>query len=91
MEENVEKIEVGNLFTIVDEDDQDQQMEVLGLLPVEGNEYVAAAFVEELELDSEEDIDIYFFRIEEEGDLTFIESDAEFDKVSSAFEEAAAE
>ncbi|MGM9956923.1 MAG: DUF1292 domain-containing protein, partial [Peribacillus sp.] len=37
---------------------------------------------------TEEDIDIFFFRVEGEGELNDIETDEEFEKVSSAFEAA---
>lgn len=83
----MDKIEVGEIFTISDENDQEQEVEVLGVLTVEGTEYVAVGFVEEIQQDTEEDIDIYFLRVDEEGDFTAIESDDEFEKVSAAFDE----
>ncbi|MGG4489113.1 DUF1292 domain-containing protein [Metabacillus idriensis] len=83
----MDKIEVGEIFTISDENDQEQEVEVLGVLTVEGTEYVAVGFVEEIQQDTDEDIDIYFLRVDEEGDFTAIESDDEFDKVSAAFDE----
>lgn len=83
----MDKIEVGEIFTISDENDQEQEVEVLGVLTVEGTEYVAVGFVEEIQQDTEEDIDIYFLRVDDEGDFTAIESDDEFDKVSAAFDE----
>ncbi|MDQ0859445.1 DUF1292 domain-containing protein [Bacillus sp. V2I10] len=83
----MDKIEVGEIFTISDENDQEQEVEVLGVLTVEGTEYVAVGFVEEIQQETEEDIDIYFLRVDEEGDFTAIESDDEFDKVSAAFDE----
>ncbi|WP_391117668.1 DUF1292 domain-containing protein [Psychrobacillus sp. L3] len=85
MEENTGKIEVGEIFTVLDENDQEQEMEVLGLLTVEDNEYAAVSFVEDIEGESEEDIDIFFFRVEDDEELSMIESDEEFDKVSAAF------
>jgi len=83
----MDKIEVGEIFTISDENDQEQEVEVLGVLTVEGTEYVAVGFVEEIQQDTEEDIDIYFLSVDEEGDFTAIESDDEFEKVSAAFDE----
>jgi uncharacterized protein YrzB (UPF0473 family) len=83
----MDKIEVGEIFTISDENDQEQEVEVLGVLTVEGTEYVAVGFVEEIQQETDEDIDIYFLRVDEEGDFTAIESDDEFDKVSAAFDE----
>lgn len=83
----MDKIEVGEIFTISDENDQEQEVEVLGVLTVEGTEYAAVGFVEEIQQETDEDIDIYFLRVDEEGDFTAIESDDEFDKVSAAFDE----
>ncbi|MDF0725516.1 DUF1292 domain-containing protein [Cytobacillus sp. S13-E01] len=83
----MEKIEVGEIFTITDEENEDQEVEVLGVLELEGTEYVAVSFVEDLREESEVDIDIFFLKIDEEGDISAIESDEEFEKVSSAFDE----
>lgn len=88
MEENLEKIEVGAIITVLDESDLEQEMEVLGLLTVDGGEYAAVGFVEDIQGESEEDIDVFFFRVENDGELSFIESDEEFEKVSAAFNEA---
>lgn len=88
MEENQGKIEVGNIFTVLDENDQEQDMEVLGLLTVEEVDYAAVGFVEDIQAETEDDIDVFFFRIEDEGELSFIEVDEEFEKVSAAFAEA---
>ncbi|WP_260858098.1 DUF1292 domain-containing protein [Bacillus sp. FJAT-22090] len=72
---------------VLDEDDQEQEMEVLGLLTVEEVEYAAVGFVEDIQEESDEDIDVFFFRVADE-ELSFIDSDEEFEKVSAAFEEA---
>jgi uncharacterized protein YrzB (UPF0473 family) len=82
----MEKIEVGEVFTITDENDQEQEVEVLGVMEVEGTEYIAVGFVEELEEETEEDLNVFFFRVEEDGELSYIEDDNEFDKVSTAFD-----
>lgn len=83
----MEKIEVGEIFTISDENDQEQEVEVLGAINIEGTEYVAVSFVEDLLEETGEDIDIFFLKVDQDGDFTAIESDEEFDKVSSAFDE----
>jgi uncharacterized protein YrzB (UPF0473 family) len=83
---DMEKIEVGEVFTITDENDQEQEVEVLGVMDVEGAEYIAVGFVEELQEDTEEDLNVFFFRVEEDGELSYIEDDNEFDKVSTAFD-----
>ncbi|PDX99856.1 DUF1292 domain-containing protein [Bacillus pseudomycoides] len=81
------EIEVGEIFTLSDESDQEQEVEVLGTMNVEGAEYIAVGFVEDLQKETDEDIDIFFLRVEDDGELSYIESDKEFGKVSAAFEE----
>ncbi|RRN71219.1 DUF1292 domain-containing protein [Peribacillus simplex] len=81
-------IREGEVFTLTDENDEGHEVEVLGSLDVEGTEYVAVGLLEDIEEDTEEDIDIFFFRVEGEGELLDIESDEEFEKVSLAFEAA---
>jgi uncharacterized protein YrzB (UPF0473 family) len=80
-------IEVGEVFTISDETDQEQEVEVLASINIEGTNYVAVGFVEDIKEETEEDIDIFFLKVDDDGDLTAIESDEEFDKVSAAFDE----
>jgi uncharacterized protein YrzB (UPF0473 family) len=80
-------IEVGEVFTISDETEQDQEVEVLASINIEGTNYVAVGFVEDIKEETEDDIDIFFLKVDEDGDLTAIESDEEFDKVSAAFDE----
>jgi len=83
----MEKIEVGDIFTLMDENDQEQEIEVLGTLTIDEVEYAAVAFADEIDEDSEGDIDVFFLRVEEDEQLSLIESDEEFDKVSAAFKE----
>jgi uncharacterized protein YrzB (UPF0473 family) len=80
-------IEVGEVFTISDETDQEQEVEVLASINIEGTNYVAVGFVEDIKVETEDDIDIFFLKVDGDGDLTAIESDEEFDKVSAAFDE----
>ncbi|MGG3928329.1 DUF1292 domain-containing protein [Metabacillus fastidiosus] len=87
----MENIEVGEIFTITDENDQEENIEVLAALNIEGTQYVAVSFVEDLQEETEEDIDIFFLKVDQDGDFTAIESDEEFDKVSSAFDEVTEE
>ena len=84
----MEKIEVGNIFKLIDENDEEQEIEVLGLLSIDEIEYAAVSFAEESQEESEEDIDVFFLRVEEDEELSIIESDEEFEKVSLAFQEA---
>ncbi|MED1472349.1 DUF1292 domain-containing protein [Bacillus salipaludis] len=84
----MEKVEVGEVFTIGDADDEEQEVEVLGVLTIEGTDYVAVGFVEDVRQETDEDIDIFFLKVDEGGDLSAIESDEEFTKVSYAFEKS---
>jgi uncharacterized protein YrzB (UPF0473 family) len=81
------KIEVGEIFTISDENEEEQEVEVLGAMEIEGAEYVAVAFVEDIKEEGKEDIDIFFLKVDGDGDFSAIENDEEFDKVSAAFDE----
>ncbi|MBO1628444.1 DUF1292 domain-containing protein [Bacillus cereus] len=80
------EIEVGEIFTLSDESNEEQEVEVLGTMNVEGAEYIAVGFVEDIETETEEDIDIFFLKVEEDSEFSYIESDEEFEKVSAAFE-----
>ncbi|KPB06395.1 DUF1292 domain-containing protein [Bacillus sp. CHD6a] len=82
----MEQIEVGDIFIVTDENDQEQELEVLGTMDVEGSVYVAVGFVEEIAKDTTGDVDIFFLKVEEDGELSEIETDEEFNKVSAAFE-----
>jgi uncharacterized protein YrzB (UPF0473 family) len=81
------KIEVGEIFMISDENTEEQEVEVLGVMTIEGSDYVAVGFAEDVRQESDEDIDIFFLKVDEDGDFSAIESDEEFDKVSAAFDE----
>ncbi|PLT35612.1 DUF1292 domain-containing protein [Bacillus sp. V5-8f] len=83
----MEKVEVGEIFTISDADDEEQEVEVLAMLTLENTDYVAVSFVEDLREENEGDIDIFFLKVDEEGDLSAIESDTEFERVSVAFDD----
>ncbi|WP_409270249.1 DUF1292 domain-containing protein [Neobacillus sp. SCS-31] len=83
----MEKIEVGEIFTISDENNEEAQVEVLAIMEVDGTPYAAVSFLEDLQEETDDDIDIFFLKVDEEGDLDAIQSDEEFDKVARAFEE----
>ena len=83
----MDELKVGEIFKITDENDEELEVEVLAAINIEGTEYVAVGFVEDLQEETEEDIDVFFLKVDEEGDFSAIESDEEFDKVSSAFDE----
>ena len=83
----MEKVNVGEIFTIADENDEELEVEVLAEVNIEGSTYVAVSIVEDLAEDTEEDIDVFFLKVDEEGEFSAIESDEEFDKVSAAFDE----
>lgn len=84
---SMEEIKVGEIFTIGEEDGEEQEVEVLAAINIEGTQYVAVGFVEDLKEETDEEIDVFFLRVDEEGDFEAIESDEEFDKVSNAFDE----
>ena len=83
----MEKVNVGEIFTIADENDEELEVEVLAEINIEGTAYVAVSIVEDLAEETEEDIDVFFLKVDEEGEFSAIESDEEFDKVSAAFDE----
>ncbi|SET56807.1 Protein of unknown function [Oceanobacillus limi] len=82
----METIEVGEVFTISDETNEEQEVEVLAKVTLQGTDYVAVSFSEDLKEGSEGDIDIFFLKIDEDGELAAIESDEEFEKVSEAYD-----
>jgi len=90
-EKNMAKIEVGDIFTLFDENNEEQEIEVLGTLDIDGVEYAAVGFAEETQDESEEDIDVFFLRVEDDEELSVIESDEEFERISAAFKEAGEE
>ncbi|TQR10154.1 DUF1292 domain-containing protein [Psychrobacillus soli] len=81
-------IEVGEILTVLDEEDREQEIEVIGLLTIEDKEYAAVAFAEDIKEETEEDMDVFFFQVVDGEDLAEIETDEEFEKVSAAFLEA---
>jgi uncharacterized protein YrzB (UPF0473 family) len=83
----MDKVEVGEVFTISGENNEEQEVEVMATLTLDGTEYVAVSFAEDLREENEGDIDLFFMKLDEDGDFSAIESDEEFDKVSSAFDE----
>lgn len=82
------KVEVGEILILEGENGQEEEMEVLGTLDVEGTEYAVAGLVEEIQRETNDDMEIFFFRIDEEGELHEIESDDEFQKVARVLEES---
>lgn len=83
----MEKIEVGEIFSISDDVNENHDVEVIATLELEGTQYIAVSFVEDLEEVTDEEIDLFFLKVDDEGDIAPIESDEEFEKVSSAFDE----
>lgn len=81
-------IENGEVLTLVDDEGVEQEVEVMGSLDLENQHYIAVAYLDELEDDEneKEDLDIFFLQVNENNELSIIENDEEFEKVSSAFE-----
>lgn len=83
----MDDIEIGEVFTITDENEEEQEVEVIAKATVDGTVYVAVSFVEDLEEDTDEEIDVFFFKVDGEGDLAPLETDEEFERVSEVFDE----
>ncbi|MBS4176822.1 DUF1292 domain-containing protein [Lederbergia citrea] len=83
----MEKIEVGEIFTIIDENDQENEVEIIGTVELEGTEYAAVSFVEDIQQENDEEMDVFFLKVDLDGDFAAIDSDEEFDKVLAAFDE----
>ncbi|ALC87816.1 MULTISPECIES: DUF1292 domain-containing protein [Bacillaceae] len=83
----MDNIEVGEILTVMDENNREQEIEVLDLMTVDNTEYAAVRIAEDNQEDSEEDLKVYLLRIEED-ELCVIDNDEEFEKVSTAFIEA---
>ncbi|OIJ15234.1 DUF1292 domain-containing protein [Anaerobacillus arseniciselenatis] len=83
----MEKIEIGEVFTISDENNEEHEVEVLANMTLEETEYVAVSFVEDLKEENDADIDVFFLKVDEDSTFSAIDSDEEFDKVSVAFEQ----
>jgi len=81
------KTEVGEVFTISDDQNEEQEVEVLATMTLDDTEYVAVGFVEDIKQQNDEDIDVFFLKVDEEGDFAAIESDEEFEKVTAKFDE----
>lgn len=85
-------MENGDVLTLVDDEGSEQEVEVLGSLDLENQHYIAVAYLDELELEDgekeKEDLNIFFLQVNESDELSVIENDEEFEKVSSAFEAA---
>ncbi|GAB3058291.1 DUF1292 domain-containing protein [Virgibacillus ainsalahensis] len=83
----MDEIKVGEVFTISDETQEEQAVEVLAKVTLEETDYVAVSFLEDLQEESEDEIDLFFLKIDADSDLSAIEDDDEFEKVSGAFDE----
>ena len=83
----MDKIEVGEIFSITDENNEENEVEVLAAITIEGTDYVAVGFVDDIRDETDEDIDVFFMKLDQEGDLAPIESDKEFEKISSVFDD----
>lgn len=85
MLQNESKLEVGNTFKVLDENDQEQEVKVIGYLTVEEVDYVAVIFVEDTQEDKDDAIGIFFFRVEDGKNFVMMESEEEFERVSAAY------
>lgn len=60
---------------------------MFGKMMIEGYDYIVVVFVEEVLIEIEEEIDVFFLKIEDDGEWFLIEDDDEFEKVLVVFEE----
>lgn len=88
MDEKMGGIEVGEILTVMDEDNREQEIEVIGLLTIEDKEYAAVAFADDAQSETIDEVDVFFFQVIDGEELAEIETDAEFEKISAAFLEA---
>ena len=84
---NLDPIEIGERFTILDDEGIENELEVLASIELDGTTYVAVSFVEDLLEEDLDEIDLFFLKVDDEGDFVPIEEDDEFEKVSAAFED----
>ncbi|NBG87633.1 DUF1292 domain-containing protein [Isachenkonia alkalipeptolytica] len=76
-----------NIITLIDENDEEKDFEIIMTLELEGKEYTIL-----MPLEEEEEEEAYVFRIENEGVaeddfvLVAIEDDEEYQKVVDAYE-----
>ncbi|WNS77863.1 DUF1292 domain-containing protein [Domibacillus sp. DTU_2020_1001157_1_SI_ALB_TIR_016] len=84
----MEKIVAGDIITFVDENDQEREIEVFETLSLEGTDYAAAGFVEDIQENTTEKINVFFVKIEDDEQFSVIEDEEEFRKISAAFEES---
>ena len=70
----MEKIEVGHILTLIDDEDQEQEVEVLGTLSVSGTDYAAVGFVEDIQEETEEEFDVFFLKVENDDQLIVIDN-----------------
>ncbi|MFS8651145.1 MAG: DUF1292 domain-containing protein [Caldibacillus sp.] len=87
----MEEVQVGERFTILDEEGLENELEVLATMELEGTTYVAVSFVADLETEDLDEIDLFFLKLDDEGDFVPIEDDEEFAKISNAFEQQMAD
>lgn len=81
----MKKVEVGEVFTIGD-GKQEEEVEVVAVMTVDGQDYAAVAFVDDLHEENEEEFEVFFLKVDEDGDFDVIASDEEFDKVAEEFD-----
>ena len=79
------------IITLTLEDDTEMECVVISVFPVDGIDYVALLPAEQLEDDNDEEGELFLYRYKELADdeieLTNIETDEEFERVSEAFDQ----
>ncbi|MFF2754830.1 DUF1292 domain-containing protein [Psychrobacillus sp. NPDC058041] len=88
MVEKMGSIEVGDILSVMDSDNQKQKIEVIGLLTIEDKEYAAFAFADDGVEKNMQEVGVFFFRNVDGEELAELETEAEYEKVSATFLEA---
>jgi hypothetical protein len=60
-------------------------VEVIGVMSLDETDYAVVSFVEDLDEQTGDDLDVFFLKTDEEGDLDALGSEEEYHKVSAAF------
>lgn len=85
MVEKMGSIEVGDILSVMDRDNQKQKIEVIGLLTIEDKEYAAFAFADDGQEKDVKEVGVFFFRNVNGEELAELETDEEYETVSATF------
>ena len=78
-------IEVGEVFTLSDENNEEQEVEVFGAMSKALN-ILQLPLLKTFKQKPRKTLIFSFLKVEEDSEFSYIENDEEFEKVSAAFE-----